>query len=106
MTSRTKALSITEKVRREVYERDSYDGAPCCAACGTPHNLSLHHIVPRSLSGLGIPRNLVVLCAECHDIADHGKPGERWVIRSHIEEIMKTQYPGWSESQLRYKREI
>ena len=106
MTNRTKALQISNKVRHEVYERDSWEGAPVCQLCGTPYNLQLHHVIPRSLSGLGVAENLIVLCVEHHDLADHGKPDDRRDIRARIEEVMKAHYPGWREEILRYRREI
>lgn len=39
-----------------------------CVGCGkTEGQMILHHIVPLSKGGLDDPRNIVLLCPECHD---------------------------------------
>lgn len=37
-----------------------------CAICGKPAR-EVHHIRPRFLKGRNHPRNLILLCDECHD---------------------------------------
>lgn len=37
-----------------------------CAICGAPAR-EVHHIRPRFLKGRNHPRNLILLCNECHD---------------------------------------
>ena len=61
-SKRTKALSITPKVKKTVYERDGGR----CVLCGSPHGLPEAHYIPRSRGGLGIPENIVTLCRNCH----------------------------------------
>lgn len=39
-----------------------------CVGCGkTEGQMILHHVVPISKGGLDDPRNIVILCPECHD---------------------------------------
>lgn len=46
-----------------------------CAICGAPAR-EVHHIRPKHLKGRNHPRNLILLCNECHDEVhrqiDHG----------------------------------
>lgn len=105
MNTRTKHLDISRAVRAEVYERDNWNGGICCVACGKASFLQIHHYIPRSLSGLAIPENLVVLCIECHEKADHGKPIEREDMKRRIREHLQWKYPYWDETQLTYRRQ-
>ena len=105
MNARTKALGISRSVRAEVYERDSWDGAICCVTCGKVFGLELHHFIPRSLSGLGVPENLIVICQDCHQKADHGDPREREGMKKSIRAHLQHKYPDWDESALCYRRE-
>jgi len=105
MTKRTKALSISDSDRKEVYERDSYDGAPCCVCCGSPRMISVAHFIARSQGGLGIPENLVTLCLGCHSQYDHGRPEARQEIEWILEEYLQSKYPDWDRAKLTYQRE-
>jgi len=102
MSSRTKSLNATRSVRRTVYERDSWDGAPCCMTCGKPGSHDLAHYIPRSQGGLGIPENLVNLCRTCHMATDQSAAREDMLrrIREHLQAI----YPDWDDSQLVYRK--
>ncbi len=51
-----------DAIRRAVIIRD-----PVCAICGTEPSTEVHHIRPQYLRGHDHPRNLVGLCAACHD---------------------------------------
>ena len=37
-----------------------------CLFCDSENNLTIHHVIPRSLGGSNEQSNLVLLCAECH----------------------------------------
>lgn len=37
-----------------------------CLFCGSIENLTIHHIIPRSIGGTDDLSNLVWLCGECH----------------------------------------
>jgi len=102
MSRRTDALNATRSVGRAVYERDSWDGAPCCVTCGKPGSHDLAHYIPRSLGGLGIPENLVNLCRTCHMATDQSVAREDMLRQ--IREYLQFRYPGWDESQLVYRK--
>lgn len=40
---------------------------PWCEACGSQNDLTVDHIVPRSLGGTDDIGNLRVLCRNCHN---------------------------------------
>jgi len=98
----TIACDISPKVRAEVNERDSVDGAPCCILCGDTRWLELAHVIPRSQSGKGIPENLVVLCKSCHYNFDTGNSS--WILEKRIEAYLKQHYPDWDRSDLVYNK--
>lgn len=49
--------------RRRIHARDGGR----CVVCGASDRLSVHHIRPSSVGGVGMDRNLVTLCRTCHD---------------------------------------
>ena len=55
---------ISRELRAQALERDMW----MCMSCGNEDldNLTLHHVVYRSLGGLDDLENLVTLCWECH----------------------------------------
>lgn len=63
MSSLKKNGSTTQwrRIRQTVINRDG-----CCQLCGTEDNLSVDHIVPRSLGGTDNLDNLEVLCSSCN----------------------------------------
>lgn len=87
---------IPKDVRDKVYERDSYDGCPCCVWCGRPKYIQVHHYIERSRGGLGIEENLVCLCPKCH-MALH--KGEKQ-IEEYVREYLSEKYEGWNEETL------
>jgi len=103
--TRTRALNVSPAVRKAVYERDSWEGFPCCVTCGKPGRHSIAHFIAKSQGGLAIAENLVNLCHEpCHSTFDHGGPGERQEMEWFIEEYLMKIYPDWDRSKLVYKR--
>lgn len=50
-----------------------------CANCGDTRNITIHHIIPKSLKGLNEMSNYVVLCRKCHDQV-HGKNESNKII--------------------------
>lgn len=92
---------ITRQVRKRVYERDSWDGAPCCIYCGSSYYVEIHHLVERSRGGLGVEENLVCLCAYCHRKLHDTEDGE---IKGFIREYLSNHYENWNEeNQIRRK---
>lgn len=48
--------------RGNVFRRDGYR----CVYCGTPHNLTIDHVVPRSKGGKDMWDNLATACQTCN----------------------------------------
>ena len=98
MHKRTKALSISPKVKNAVYERDG----GCCIWCGSPEGQPNAHYIPRSQGGLGIEENILTLCWGCHMKFD--QTTERPKMREYFKEYLKSKYPEWDESKLYYQK--
>jgi 5-methylcytosine-specific restriction endonuclease McrA len=86
---------ISPEVRKQVYERDSWDETPCCVYCGRQHP-EIHHYVERSRGGMGIPENLVCLCTRCHRQLHNGDKHIKKFCRSYLE----SKYENWDEESL------
>jgi 5-methylcytosine-specific restriction endonuclease McrA len=52
-----------QALREEVLKRDGWR----CQLCGKSSNLHVHHINSRSRLGDDTMRNLITLCANCHE---------------------------------------
>lgn len=89
MNERTKACSISKKVRQEVMERDGGK----CIFCGGTYNLEIAHYISRGCGGLGIPENLTVACHQCHsDLDQSSKKKEMHRIQF---EYLEKLYPNF-----------
>jgi len=97
MSKRSKACDITPKVRREVVKRDN----GLCCLCGRQGN-DVAHYIPRSLGGLGVKENLLVLCRSCHHSYDNSK--HRRTIKGEIEAYLKRMYDDWDKDKLVYRK--
>lgn len=99
MSSRAKRTDINDRSRRLTHERDGYR----CVYCGrTDKPIELAHYISRSKGGLGIPRNLVSLCVDCHrsyDGAEHSR------IKPFLADYLMSVYEDWSEDGLIYRKE-
>lgn len=94
---RTKACDISDKVRKEVRERD-HNSCIFCHRYGS----QVAHFVARSQAGLGIPENLILACVECHMRMDNSTDRER--MKDKARSYLKSKYPDWDESKLYYKK--
>lgn len=97
---RTKALSLTKKVKDTVAERDSIDGCPCCVVCSAPGNPEAHYI-SRQQGGLGVEENIVTLCRSCHRRYDNE---DRLKLKPVIRKYLMTQYPYWNEDDIVFEK--
>lgn len=97
-SKRTKALSITPKVKKTVYERDGGR----CVLCGSPHGLPEAHYIPRSRGGLGIPENIVTLCRNCHRELD--QTTRRTELLERVKAYLDIWYPDFSDDDRIYKK--
>jgi 5-methylcytosine-specific restriction endonuclease McrA len=59
------------------------------------------HYISRASGGKGIPENIVSLCMRCHYDFDNYKSD---YIKLAIMKYLRTQYPGWDEKDLYYKK--
>lgn len=90
-SKRTKATSITPKVRQAVRERDKW-----CIFCGKQgHHLC--HIRPRSKGGLGIKENLVFGCVSCHMMLDQSKYREELI--QYALDYLERFYPDFDDKE-------
>ena len=58
--------------RQNIFKRDSYK----CVYCGSPKDLTLDHVVPRSKGGKFSWSNLVVACKRCNSKKGNSLPDE------------------------------
>ena len=100
-----KPTDIPDKVRKKVYERDTFDGAVCCIFCGRPlkpYERTCAHFIGRGRGGLGIEQNLGTACGKCHTELDNGKDGDFLYV--NFENYLKSKYPDWDKSKLVYEK--
>lgn len=97
MSKRSKATDIPMKVKKEVFERDN----GLCIICGR-QGLPNSHYIRRSKGGLGIPKNVVTMCIECHNSYDNGSRREE--IAEKTKEYLMNIYTDWNEEDLVFKK--
>jgi hypothetical protein len=96
-SKRTKALSITTKVKHIVFERD-YQLCIFCQHAGNPEA----HVIPRSAGGLGIETNIITVCRLCHRELDIGKNRKKYL--EYAKGYLKHKYPDWNEKDQKYRK--
>lgn len=97
-SERTKALAISPKVKKTVYERDGGR----CILCGSTRGLPEAHYIPRSAGGLGIEENIVTLCRFCHHKLD--QTTERAELLERVKAHLNLWYPSFSDADRIYKK--
>lgn len=97
-SKRSKACDISPAVRKEVLERDNHQ----CIICGSYHNLQIAHFISRGRLGLGIAKNLGVMCVGCHFQYDNGKSHKE--IEKLFRDHLKAHYKDWNEKELIYSK--
>lgn len=98
-SKRTKACDISKRVKDIVWSRDRHR----CIRCGSIYAMPNAHYIPRSKGGLGIERNIVTLCMQCHH--DYDNTSERKNIGNFIECYLKRHYIDWNKEDLIYRKE-
>ena len=111
----TKKVSITNKVRERVHERD--DGE--CIFCKMGYHAEaekrlanefgyqgrqIMHYIGRGRGGLGIEENLAIGCTIHHMLYDNGAHGEHAEMKPLFEEYLRNEYPDWDEKKLVYNK--
>lgn len=99
MNKRTKATSISFKVKQEVYIRDCGK----CIFCGRPGYPEAHYI-SRARGGLGISENIITACRECHRKMDSSTERERYLNRAAA--YLNILYPGFPNEMRIYKKGV
>lgn len=109
MRKDTRARDFSQKVKKRIAKRDSFDGWPCCVNCGQPAPsenplaFSNAHFIGRAQGGLGIEENGLTLCPDCHRRYD--QTTDREELRSYFREYLMDHYLDWDESRLIYRKE-
>ena len=98
MSKISKACDISSQVRAEVMKRDQGK----CIICGCRSYLQIAHYISRGRLGLGIAKNLGVMCVDCHGQYDNGKYHNE--IKKLFEEHLKAHYEEWSPKDLTYNK--
>lgn len=100
MSKRSKACEISQKVKEIVWLRDNKS----CIFCGryVPKTCANAHYKKRSQGGLGIPKNVVTACPECHYEEDHGQNTQ--LYEEKMKEYLQSQYEDWNEEELIYNK--
>lgn len=97
-SKRTKALAINKKTYNKVLERDNYR----CAITGRRDNLECHHVLFRSLGGMGVEYNLVMLNRDIHHTLHNTKQHKE--LTNLLKEYLKDIYGNVDESKIKYKK--
>ena len=98
MNRRTKALDISKKVKDAVWERDQHR----CILCMSTQAMPNAHVVSRARGGLGVVKNIVALCQNCHRMLDQST--KRKYLMQEVYAYMRAKYPGWEPEQQMYRK--
>lgn len=104
VSKQSKALDISQKVKKIVFERDN----GCCVICGNSYNVMPNsHYIPRSKGGLGIEQNIFTACTnltdnKCHLCWEQNKCTKKEIKR--VKDNFKKHYPNWNEKDLIYRK--
>lgn len=98
MNKRSKACDIPQAVKKAVWERDKKR----CIYCGNCEAMPSCHFIPRSKGGLGIEKNIVTLCRNCHYNFD--QTDLRPYYKEFIEDYLKSIYKDWKKEDLVYTK--
>lgn len=62
-----------------------------CAVCGSENDLQYHHLVPNALGGETDPKNIIVLCAVCHQKwhKQKGREHHNYLVKDGIDKAKK-----------------
>lgn len=97
---RTKATEIPDSVKKVVWARDGRR----CIYCKRyiPMFFANSHFIKRSQGGLGIEKNIVTACPECHDRYD---TYEHERMFQYTQRYLESKYPDdWDITKLKYDK--
>ena len=97
---RTKRTSIPKSVKHKVYLRDGMR----CLMCGrmVREENACCHLIPRSQGGMGVEKNILTLCHECHRKLDEGPERPFWL--AVFREYLETKYGHIERSEVVYDK--
>ncbi|MBQ0035557.1 MAG: HNH endonuclease [Firmicutes bacterium] len=98
MNKRTKATNISLSTKQIVWERDNHQ----CIICHSPYAFPNAHYVSRAYGGLGVERNVVTLCPNCHNLMDNSP--RRKELKAIVKRYLQRLYDDWNEEELIYKK--
>lgn len=107
---RTLFTAIPPETKIVVGIRDQIMDYPACVICyrhapiDAPYAWSNAHFIPRSQGGLGVERNLVTLCPDCHRNFDHGRHRAEYARK--IQNYLMSKYADWSVDKLVYRKGV
>ena len=78
-SKRSKATDISKSVKENVWERDGHK----CIFCGSRYAMPNVHVIPRSKGGLGIEKNIVTGCLNCHFKMDNSPEREKYIEKAN-----------------------
>ena len=97
-SKRSKACDISQAVKKEVWERDHHR----CIFCGNAQAMPNAHVIPRSKGGLGVAKNIITACWQCHERMDHSTDRDKYV--KWAKEYLKDRYGEFNESEVIYRK--
>lgn len=97
-SNRSKACDIKSVVKHKVFLRDNGR----CILCGSPYGQPNAHYISRAQGGLGIEKNIVTLCLDCHHRFD--QTTYRQEIKEYIKNYLSLMYKDWNEKDLIYQK--
>ena len=95
-SKRSLATSIPKNVALDVKVRDRNR----CIYCGDMSWIEIHHLIERSLGGMGIEQNLVCLCSVHHKQLHAGNKDIKNVVKKYLEK----KYPDFKNEDRIYNK--
>jgi len=75
-----KKMKNKKLIKRKIKEKKSlkqWKDSSKCMDCKSTKNLTLHHIIPKSVGGIKNKSNLITLCRNCHN-KEHQRKNKKW----------------------------
>ena len=97
-SKRSKACDISQITKKIVFERDNGR----CIFCGSTQAMPNAHFIPRSKGGVGIEKNVVKACLNCHHKLDQST--NRKEMLDYTKKYLMSNYDNWTQESLVYKK--
>ena len=93
-SKRSQSCDISNKVKLAVWERDHHR----CVLCGNPQAMPNAHFISRFDGGLGVEKNILTLCLECH--RQYDQSAQRNHLQVELEAYLRGCYKDWNKQEL------